>query len=399
LGYLSQLLKWHNEDPVDDAERARNDRVCSEYQGNRNVFVDYPELVGEIFGEDIKEYSEIDCSGDGSDGGGADDGGPDDGGPDDGGPDDGGPDDGGEPEDGGGDDAPTPVHAPGACNGISAGDIMVVAFDSKDNDSLQLVALVDLPQFATIYLTDDAWTGFMFYKNEGVVALQVPEKGIKKGTIFGFGTGKFKDKWEYTFVGALTYAKNGWAVREQGNDVEEFDFGTGESSCPVEIDGVAAVTLPYFKNYLYVGTTEGTRDELVGSIMNAENWAGSNTQGYDQAITSTTFSVLADGDVGGDGVPDTIFGRDITEVMMIGVGVALLFVTVCVCFLIFKKDSILSRERKLSGDRPTRYEMELNKLKKKAGGGQGGGGRKYGLGGGGKSVAGGGKKFIREGLV
>jgi hypothetical protein len=95
----------------------------------------------------------------------------------------------------------TPVHAVGGCNGIRAGDIMFVAFDSASTDSLQLVAMVDIPQFTTIYVTDDAWTGVAFYMNEGIIALQVPENGIKKGTVFGFGTGKFKDKWEVRMDG------------------------------------------------------------------------------------------------------------------------------------------------------------------------------------------------------
>lgn len=38
------LRKWHREDPVDRAERRRNDLV-EQYQGNRNKFIDNPELV------------------------------------------------------------------------------------------------------------------------------------------------------------------------------------------------------------------------------------------------------------------------------------------------------------------------------------------------------------------
>lgn len=48
MGRLSALLRWHIEDPVDDFELARNDKIYG-YQGNRNPFIDYPELVSEIW--------------------------------------------------------------------------------------------------------------------------------------------------------------------------------------------------------------------------------------------------------------------------------------------------------------------------------------------------------------
>ena len=43
----SLLLKWHNQDPVDEFEMNRNDVIFS-YQNNRNPFIDYPEL-GNLF--------------------------------------------------------------------------------------------------------------------------------------------------------------------------------------------------------------------------------------------------------------------------------------------------------------------------------------------------------------
>jgi endonuclease I len=51
MAYRSILLKWHQEDPPTDTERQRNDGVACRWQGNRNVFVDYPELVLDLYGE------------------------------------------------------------------------------------------------------------------------------------------------------------------------------------------------------------------------------------------------------------------------------------------------------------------------------------------------------------
>ncbi len=49
-GKLSVLLEWHEADPVDDFERHRNEVIYSQFQHNRNPFIDHPEWVAEIWG-------------------------------------------------------------------------------------------------------------------------------------------------------------------------------------------------------------------------------------------------------------------------------------------------------------------------------------------------------------
>ena len=49
MGMLTDLLAWHEADPVDDTERRRNDVIFG-FQGNRNPFVDNPDWVGCVFG-------------------------------------------------------------------------------------------------------------------------------------------------------------------------------------------------------------------------------------------------------------------------------------------------------------------------------------------------------------
>ncbi len=49
MGNLCTLLAWHHQDPPDDRERARNDAV-ERWQGNRNPYIDHPELADERYG-------------------------------------------------------------------------------------------------------------------------------------------------------------------------------------------------------------------------------------------------------------------------------------------------------------------------------------------------------------
>lgn len=48
MGFLSILLQWNAEDPVDDAERRRNEAV-SAFQINRKPFIDHPEWMECVF--------------------------------------------------------------------------------------------------------------------------------------------------------------------------------------------------------------------------------------------------------------------------------------------------------------------------------------------------------------
>lgn len=49
FGKLCTLMQWHNDDPVSDVERRRNDVVHS-WQGNRNPFIDRPDFAFHIWG-------------------------------------------------------------------------------------------------------------------------------------------------------------------------------------------------------------------------------------------------------------------------------------------------------------------------------------------------------------
>ncbi len=45
FGKLSILKEWHKNDPVSEFEKRRNDLIYSDYQHNRNPFIDHPEFV------------------------------------------------------------------------------------------------------------------------------------------------------------------------------------------------------------------------------------------------------------------------------------------------------------------------------------------------------------------
>jgi endonuclease I len=157
MAYLSDLLQWHEDDPPDDAERRRNDRVCARWQGNRNPFVDFPQLVASFYGPPAdKPY---DC---------------------------------GSFE--GGDEilAPTtsptpvsnttggetpgpgiPVSVSGRCSDLSAGDVQIVSLSASNPDAIVLVALTDLPAGLELYMTDNSWTGTDFNENEGTMKVGI----------------------------------------------------------------------------------------------------------------------------------------------------------------------------------------------------------------------------------
>ena len=55
------LLEWNRQDPVDDLEKARNEAVYG-IQGNRNPFIDYPNLAEYIWGDSIAYAFSVDGS-------------------------------------------------------------------------------------------------------------------------------------------------------------------------------------------------------------------------------------------------------------------------------------------------------------------------------------------------
>ncbi|HOX24390.1 MAG TPA: endonuclease [Candidatus Krumholzibacteria bacterium] len=58
MGLVSVLLLWHEEDPVDQRELARND-VVYQFQHNRNPFIDHPEWVDLLYGDGLSDVPDL----------------------------------------------------------------------------------------------------------------------------------------------------------------------------------------------------------------------------------------------------------------------------------------------------------------------------------------------------
>ena len=138
FGYLSALLQWHQDDPVDEDELARNSRICSRWQGNRNPFVDYPELAEAFYGpadtilEGTRLYSQcVDTT------------------------------------------TSAPTATPNDCTGLEPGDVQILLENSDDPDQIAFFTLDIIPYgVRQIYVTDQPWDGTKFLDNgEGTIVV------------------------------------------------------------------------------------------------------------------------------------------------------------------------------------------------------------------------------------
>lgn len=143
-GYLSILLEWHNSYPVTTEEQDRNNRICERWQGNRNPYVDYPELVEQIYGEpDTIEkgtYSYSKCF-----------------------------------NAQGKVETMSPTASPNACQDVEPGDLQIIMSNAEGQDQLAFFTLDNIPSaVGTIYVTDRPWDGTTLLDN-GEGTLQVRE--------------------------------------------------------------------------------------------------------------------------------------------------------------------------------------------------------------------------------
>mmetsp|Transcript_18905 Transcript_18905/g.38826 ORF Transcript_18905/g.38826 Transcript_18905/m.38826 type:complete len:538 (+) Transcript_18905:115-1728(+) len=284
MAYLSTLLEWHKLDPPTEAEKFRNDRACFRWQGNRNPFVDHPDLVSSIYGSSSDRM--FNCGGIN---GGME---------------------------------TVELHA-GSGTGVQnakkepttmppgPGDVLVVGVHSDNPDLLALVALVDLPAGFRVHVTDNAYNGNSFASNEGTTTLTIPET-LKAGTIFGYGDGvlhgsswvaekggrgfrlsssgdtiivyssgttatvESADTNERTFLSAVSFAGGNFAEQTCGAPGEQ-SCGTKSSVLPESI-AEFAVVLEKKDNYVYTGPTNDTKASMQEHLVNAKNWRGSNSK-------------------------------------------------------------------------------------------------------------------------
>ena len=135
MAYRSQLVQWHYQYPPTLQEQIRNDHVCQDWQGNRNPFVDFPELATVFFGEAAQitvqpsqQYQDL-CLEENT--------------------------------------TMAPTATPNACDFLQPGDLYITLVNTQQPQNIAISTLIDLLPYTTLLLTDNAWNGIDFQNTEG----------------------------------------------------------------------------------------------------------------------------------------------------------------------------------------------------------------------------------------
>ncbi|CAJ1967984.1 unnamed protein product [Cylindrotheca closterium] len=269
FAYLSQMIKWHNQYPPSEQEKMRNELVCTDYQGNRNPFVDYPALVSVIFGEPLpdpaagRENYEV-C-----------------------------------------DELTTssPTFAPNECDMIAPGDIVFFMVNSDGGpDEVAFWNYEEIPGELELFLTDRPWDGSSFIgganNEEGTIKLVVPSEGIDGETIIGFGAGKLGGSWAPE-EGTFSLAPNGeqiflYCMGALGGPVPLASIAYGPTASQNTVadrlkDRGAVIIEGPFPNWIYNGPTDTLEKlQLQEASKDPANWNGGEGRA---TLTSSANSV------------------------------------------------------------------------------------------------------------
>lgn len=177
---------------------------------------------------------------------------------------------------------------------LTPGDIAIISFNFEDPDGFSFVTLVDLEPGTVIYFTDCGWReDSSFRPGEGLITYVVPEPGKQALSVisypidagfttqgisgfFGFAEagdqilvfqGTFADP---IFIFAINNSSTSWQPSSVDNNSSVLPSGL--------VNRISAIALDEKINYQYnCFLTSGTKEEILASIVNPDNWIGSNS--------------------------------------------------------------------------------------------------------------------------
>lgn len=178
---------------------------------------------------------------------------------------------------------------------LNPGDIAVVGYNATNPDELALVCFTDISAGTQIKITDNGWlSSGGFRNNEGTFTYSFPSN-ILAGTI----TNPILSSVAFSGSGDQVLIYQGedlsptfiFGFNNEGEGVWQEDaISANTSAIPFDlINGESAVAINETQNVIYIGTTSGTRSELLTAICNKINWSGSNTTR--QIMPSVSFTI------------------------------------------------------------------------------------------------------------